>query len=254
MTGSKRNMPTRHARSGLGTEIDHNIHLEGYRLWRMRTQPVHIRRELGITAAQLRWLTEVGSQEYPSWRKILINEAKTIVSNARESAIRLSVEASQAIALRAKNARKANEIVDVILTQLAEGGVATTLGENGDPDGFEVSVLDRNTLATLKILTKITDLGPVANAFRTIYGDVAAHKGLYPERDAPKQEGQSGDPLRALQGHTVARDDFLDEESYGRIVDELRHMTDGELEEFARGGKEAVVDVESRLVDDMDER
>lgn len=215
-----------------GTHIDAKVHQLGYELWRSGLQEVRCRRKLDMTIAQWKWLKTEGDGRLPSYESMLIDEVKQIRTEARHGALELSRQGVEAIKLRAKNARAANALVHGIFLQ-----IATDLKEGGNGEGW---VPSKSVIETLKILEKFADLNSAAEAFSKIYGDVAMHKALYPERDAPRPNEASGAPLIALQGDTADREAFLSDDAMSEVIDELRSMSPDELQEFADGGDEAV--------------
>lgn len=227
-----------------GTAINVAIHKRGFDLWRSGLQPKRCRTELGLTSAQWRWLVSEGSSDLPSYESMLIEEVATLRTEAREAAKQVSTEGVEALKLRVQNARAANAYSQLILRSAVEE--FQEKAQSGQPFVIEEVLPSKHALETLKVLAKLGELGPSADAFKRIYGDVAAHKALYPERDNPRSETASGEPLHALQGEQAERDDFMNDETMIQVVDELRGLTPEQLRQFVEGGDEPMADPSAR--------
>lgn len=229
----------RHVRNGLGTEITAAIHQRGYELKRAGVQDITCRQELGMTVAQWNWLKHEGNTIFRSYDKLMMDEVRQLRTKSREGALALATGGVDAINLAVENSRAANAIQQGILRHMAAD--ICSIGEPNGKRDVEACMPTPHVLNTMKVLQRIGDLTPAADAFMKIFGDVALHKGLYPERDAPSTHEQSGEPLLALQGDDAEREAFISEDGMTEVVDGLREMSPEELRAFAEGGDEIIV-------------
>lgn len=225
----------------LGPQIDHRLHQRGWELWRSGTQPAAIRKALKITTPQWRWLLEVGDEDaippMPSYQTMLVHEIATIRSSASEAAVDLAVDGVKVLRQRTRNAQLANDLIHGILEHTAHQLLAMKADGDTDPNALISMCMPRgSTQEMLKILARFADMGTVAHAFRTIYGDVAAQRALYPVADAPK--GGDGNPFNPGEGEGADRESFLPKEMVSEVVVEMSEWSDKQVKAFADGDDE----------------
>lgn len=234
--GVSNKIARRYAGNGLGTEITPRIHQRGYELWRVGLQEKRCRQELGMTVSQWLWLKTVGGHGMPSYEEMLIEDVRQIQTSAREAATAIGVKGAGTIGESLNNASDANYIIAGILGRTKEQ--LSVLGNEPNIDDCLPSKIEREML---KICAKLSDLRPIAEAFRTIYGDTPQAKVLFPTGTA-NAHGEIADPLVALQGKEAERENFISEDAMSDVVDGLGEMTPEELASFANGGHEVVTD------------
>ena len=225
---------------GIGTAITLAIHAEGFRLLRTGVQEKRIRKELGLTAAQWRWLKEEGNSRLPSYESMVIAEVNQIRTDAREGALELSRNGIEALKLRFDTARQANLVVKLSMPLIAE--------DIQDPSRNGMSAMSRladcmpspAVLQTLKVMRSYCELGPAADAFERIYGDSIGHKALYSDRDTPKTSDQPAAPLRLIQGQAADQQRFVSDQAVTEMIGDLDRMTDEQLLAYADGEDEEI--------------
>ena len=232
-----RKLSLRYVNGGLGSDINPSIHSRGYKLWRTGVQPIHIRKQLKITAKQLEWLIEVGSVKMPSYQSMVIEDVENIRSCAMESGLELGRIGSEAITARANNALKANNLLGGFLERMAARLYSSQIdSEEGDKKSkkpkFEDFLPSKLELDTIRVLDKLGDMKSTAEAFEKVFGDVAMNKALYPERDSPLASERAGNPLIALQGKEADRQRIISDDQMDMINEELMNASDEELEEL----------------------
>ena len=233
--------------SRLGTPIDQRLHQRGYELWRAGVQPPEIRRTLKITMPQWTWLLEEGdphsSPSMPCYRSMLVEEVAAIRNAASEAAVNLATDGVEVLRQRMQNARSANELIHGILQQTAAALVGIRLEPDKEPDKepdaqmlVALAMPRKPTQEMLKILASIANMGPAAHAYRTIYGDHAAQRALYPLQDAPKRV--DGAPLQPIEGEAATREQFLPSDMLDEVIGNLMSWDESEIDAFAEGGEE----------------
>ncbi len=218
-----------------GVKITRTIHLNGYKMKRAGMQDKHARERLGLIAAQWEWLNYEGNRRYPSYERMAQDEVVQIQTNARVAAIELGRIGAEVIGKRVRNASSANDLIAGIL-QTVNNRIASSGATEAT---LVVDLLTKSEALTLRALQRISNLADAAAAFTTIYGDVALHKAVLPERALPKASEVPINPMELTakkKAGALVSDEHVDE-----IRDNLDGMTTEELIALADGGDEAVV-------------
>lgn len=210
-------------------DIDEIAHARGFEMHMQRVPMVQIREDLGLTHKQFSWLRDTGNAEFPSWKKMALQESIEARELARKTAKTVARKGGAAIEANLDNTIAANTFITNLMAHMQgkiDSGTITV----------EQALGNRDAMEWIKTMKGLSSPMPAADAFRMMYGTSVNHQILYANHDAPNIE--AGIDGTVVEQVAENRDNFLPQDVLNSIVDEQSEWTDEEREMYVQTGEE----------------
>jgi hypothetical protein len=204
-----------------------------------------IREEIGVTEKQFDWLLHEGGrlpsgESVMAYKRWLLKDIVEVRKTATETAAHLGTVGGEAVRLRVDCAVAANSLVKGILAHMGYQVQAMSEASIASGQVFPLDAVmpSKAVVDALKALKPFCDLGPVAEAFKSIYGDAASIRALYPEQDGPGQDKGIGRPFANIDGSADGGSSFMSPAQLAEMANIVANFSPAEAESYADGGDE----------------